>query len=506
MAIISSIAAWLLKKRIHEIELYKMYPHNVQFDCFENLIHTAEETEWGRKYDYVNIESVKDFQEKFPVQTYHDLEPYFARMRSGEEDVLWPGKIKWFAKSSGTTSSKSKFIPVSEEALQDCHYKGGKDLLAVYHDAYPNSEFLSGKTIGIAGSIEQDESLESYAGDLSAILMSNLPIWAHFSKVPSLSVVIMDEWAEKLEKIVAHTLEEDIRSISGVPSWMLVILKRALEVSGKKTLKELWPNFEVVVHGGVNFLPYKKQFEEICGPDVNYQEVYNASEGFIAMQDDFNRDDMLLMLDNGIFYEFIPLNEIHKKSPKVIELKDVVQGETYALVISTNAGLWRYMIGDTVVFTSTSPYRIKINGRTKSFINAVGEELIVDNADQAINHACKSTNAVVAEYTAAPIYFADNEKASHEWLIEFEKEPSDFGRFVELLDNGLKMVNSDYEAKRYRNMILTEPKVHKLSQGSFMKWLEKNNRLGGQYKVPRLSNERKIVEDILSTINYITNS
>jgi len=505
MAIISSIAAWLLKKRMHEIELYKQYPHNVQFDCFENLLRTAEETEWGKKYDYANIATIKEFQKRVPIQNYADLEPYFMRMRAGEEDVLWPGKIKWFAKSSGTTNSKSKYIPVSEEALQDCHFKGGKDLLAVYHNAYPNSEFLSGKTIGIIGSIQQDDNTESYTGDLSAIIMSNLPIWAHFSKSPALSVVIMSEWTEKLEKIVEHTLNVDIRSISGVPSWMLVVLKRALEVSGKTTIKELWPNFELVVHGGVSFLPYKKQFHQICGPEVNYQEVYNASEGFIAMQDDFNRDDLLLMLDNGIFYEFIPLKEVHKEAPKVIELKEVEVGKTYAILISTNSGLWRYMIGDTVVFTETSPYRIKINGRTKSFINAVGEELIVDNADQAINHACQSTNAVVLEYTAAPVYFADDQKAYHEWFIEFEKPPKDFGLFVELLDNGLKMANSDYEAKRYRSMILSEPKVHQLSKGTFMKWLKKNNRLGGQYKVPRLSNDRKIVDDLLSIINEPTN-
>jgi hypothetical protein len=500
MAIISSIASWILKKRIHEIELYKQYPHNVQHDCFVDLIQMAEDTEWGKKYNYANISTEDEYRQGVPISSYHDLEPYFIRMRQGEDDVLWPGEIKWFAKSSGTTNSKSKFIPVSEEAIQDCHYKGGKDLLAVYHEAYPDTEFLDGKTIGIAGSAEQDKDGDAYTGDLSAIIMSNLPIWAHLSKAPKLQIVIMNEWEEKLEKIVEHTLDEDIRAISGVPSWMLVILRRALEVSGKKKVHELWPNFELVVHGGVSFAPYRKQFEDLCGPKTRYQEVYNASEGFIAMQDDFSRDDMLLMLDYGIYYEFLPIDELDAQNPQAIGLKDVELGKTYALVISTNAGLWRYMIGDTVVFTSLLPYRIKINGRTKSFINAVGEELIVENADHAIMHACKMTAAVVSEYTAAPIYFAEGEKAGHEWLIEFEKDPSDIDLFAEYLDNGLKMVNSDYEAKRYRNMVLTFPKVHHLAKGSFIKWLGKNNRLGGQYKVPRLSNDRKIVEEILEIV------
>ncbi len=502
MAILNSIASWFLKKRMHEIELYKKYPVEVQNEWLFRLLHLAEDTEWGRKYSFSDIQSADEFRNRVPISSYDDLEPWIMRMRQGETDILWPGKVQWFAKSSGTTSSKSKYIPVTEEALQDCHYKGGKDLLAVYYHSYPETEFLSGKTIGVAGSIqEENDTSDSFAGDLSAILMSNLPMWAHLSKAPKLSIVIMDEWQEKLEKIVEHTLDEDIRAISGVPSWMLVILRRALEVSGKKKIKDLWPNFELIVHGGVSFAPYAQQFEEICGSDVHYQEVYNASEGFIAMQDDFTRDDMLLMLDYGIYYEFLPMDQLNSDHPQTVELKDVEIGKTYALVITTNAGLWRYMIGDTVVFTSTNPYRIKINGRTKSFINAVGEEVIVENADEAIQHACKLTGAVVMEYTAAPVYFSNKEKAGHEWLIEFEKEPRDIEVFAEYLDNGLKSVNSDYEAKRYHNMILMPPRVHNLPKGTFMKWLKKNNRLGGQYKVPRLSNDRRIVEEILEIIH-----
>lgn len=501
MALISSIASWFLKKRIHEIELYKKYPHNVQQDCFENLIHTSENTDWGRKFKFSELKTVEDFRKQVPIHNYHDLEPYFDRMRKGESDVLWPDVVEWFAKSSGTTNSKSKFIPVSEDALNDCHYKGGKDLLALYHDAFPDSELLSGKTIGVAGSAIQDIDNESYVGDLSAIIMSNLPMWAQISRAPKLKIVVMEEWEEKLEKIVEHTLDEDIRAISGVPSWMLVILRRALEVSGKKTIKELWPNFELVVHGGVSFIPYKKQFEEICGLGINYLEVYNASEGFIAMQDDYERDDMLLMLDHGIYYEFVPMDQLDAKNPKAIGLEEVELGKTYALVISTNSGLWRYLIGDTVVFTCLDPFRIKINGRTKSFINAVGEELIVDNADRAMQLACSKTNAIISEYTAAPIYFSEGEKAGHEWLVEFEKDPDDIDVFTELLDNGLKMVNSDYESKRYRNMILSVPVVHKVPSGSFINWLGKNNRMGGQYKVPRLSNERKTLESVLKSLN-----
>ena len=500
MAIISSIASWLLKRRIHEIELYKKYPHQVQLECFMNLVQTAEDTEWGLQYDYQSIEDINTFRQRVPINSYHDLEPYFSRARKGEEDILWPGKVIWFAKSSGTTSSKSKFIPVTDEALNDCHYKGGKDLLAVYHESFPEAEFLSGKTIGVAGSAKQDDDGEAFTGDLSAIIMSNLPIWAHISKAPKLAIVVMDEWEEKLEKIVEHTIDEDIRSISGVPSWMLVILRRALEVSGKKQLKDLWPNFELVVHGGVSFAPYRKQFEAICGPDVNFQEVYNASEGFIGMQDDFDRDDMLLMLDYGIFYEFLPMDQLGEKHPTAIGLEDVVLDKTYALIISTNAGLWRYMIGDTIVFTSLNPYRIKINGRTKSFINSVGEELVVENADRAILHACEHTNAVISEYTVAPIYFTEKEHAAHEWLIEFERKPADIEVFNEYLDNALKMLNSDYEAKRYRGMILEAPIIRSLPKGSFLKWLAKNKRLGGQYKVPRLSNNRIIVDEILALV------
>ena len=500
MAFISSIVSWFLQKRIHQIELFKKYPHEVQREWFNKLIQEAEETEWGRNYNYSEIKSVDDFRRQVPICNYPDLEPYITRMREGQEDVLWPGEVKWFAKSSGTTNSKSKFIPVSEDALKDCHYKGGKDLLALYYDAHPDTEFLSGKTIGVAGSAEQDENGLSYSGDLSAILMSNLPIWAHLSKAPNLSITLMDEWEEKLEKIVDNTLDEDVRAISGVPSWMLVILRRALEVSGKKYIKDLWPNFELVVHGGVSFAPYEKQFEEICGKSINYQEVYNASEGFIAIQDDFTKDDMLLMLDYGIFFEFLPISELHADNPQAIGLEDVEKDKTYALVISTNGGLWRYLIGDTVIFTNTNPYRIKINGRTKSFINSVGEEVIVDNADKAVMHACEMTNAIVSEYTAAPIFFKDDKKAGHEWLFEFEREPKDLAVFSEYLDNGLKAANSDYEAKRYKNMILAEPIVHNLKKGSFLKWLSAKGRLGGQFKVPRLSNDRILVEEILKLL------
>ncbi len=500
MALISSVASWLLKKRLHQIDLFIEYPHEVQNELLHRLIYQAQDTEWGIKYKYSEIKSLKEFQKEVPISTYEDIEPFVNRLRQGEHNLLWPSETRWFAKSSGTTNSKSKFIPVTENSLSDCHYKGGKDMLALFLENNPESEFLSGKTIAIAGSARLSEDSSSFVGDLSAILMSNLPLWAQFTKSPNLSITLMDDWSKKVDLIVENTLEEDIRAISGVPSWMLVILEKVLEVSGKSSIKEVWPNFELVVHGGVNFAPYKERFKQIMGQKVNYQEVYNASEGFFAIQDSSKRDDLLLMLDYGIFYEFMPISELGKENPNVIGLSEVELGENYALIISTNAGLWRYMIGDTVVFTSLKPYRIKISGRTKSFINIVGEELIVENAEYAIEHACEGTGAVIEEYTAAPLVLNDGRIILHEWLIEFKKEPENLNFFSELLDNMLKARNSDYEAKRFQSMVLGFPLVHNVPKGTFLKWLQAQGKLGGQFKVPRLANNTKITEELKKLI------
>ncbi len=496
MALINSLTSWFLKKRYHQMELFMRFPHDVQNELFFNLISEAEDTEWGINYRYSDIKNIDDFQQRVPISRYEDIEPYVSRLLNGEHNLLWPTETRWFAKSSGTTNAKSKFIPVTIDSLNDCHYKAGKDLLALYLHKNPDSEFLSGKTIGVAGSSKLSDTNDYFIGDLSAILMSNLPLWAHITKSPNLSIALMEDWSKKLELIVENTLNVDIRAISGVPSWMLVILEKVLEVSGKNKIRDVWPNFELVMHGGVSLAPYIKHFEKIMDNNVNYQEVYNASEGFFAIQDSSDSDELLLLLDYGIFYEFIALEDLEKSNPQALTIEQVELGKNYAMVISTNAGLWRYLIGDTVIFTSKIPYRIRISGRTKSYINVAGEELIVDNADFAINHACQNTGAIVNEYTAAPLIDNVNKRITHQWLIEFEKEPSDLLFFTELLDNALKTKNSDYEAKRFQNMVLEKPIVVNLPVNTFYKWLSKNGRLGGQYKVPRLSNKRNIIEEL----------
>lgn len=479
------------------------YPHDVQNELFYNLLAEAENTEWGLQYGYSSINSISEFQKRVPISTYEDIEPYITRLMKGEQNLLWPTETRWFAKSSGTTNAKSKFIPVTIDSLNDCHYKAGKDLLALYLHKNPEADFLRGKTIGVAGSSKLSDTNDYFVGDLSAILMSNLPLWAHFTKSPNLSIAIMEDWSKKLDLIIENTINDDIRAISGVPSWMLVILEKVLEVTNKKKITDVWPNFELVVHGGVSMAPYSKHFKKIMSPNINYQEVYNASEGFFAIQDSSKRDDLLLMLDYGIYYEFMPIVDLDSSNPRVITLEQVELGINYAIIISTNAGLWRYMVGDTVVFTSKIPYRIRISGRTKSFINVAGEELIVDNADFAINHACDITAAIVKEYTAGPLFDSKKDRITHEWLIEFEKQPDDLTFFAEILDNALKSKNSDYEAKRFQNMILEKPLVINLPKNTFINWLAKNGKLGGQYKVPRLSNNRKLIDELKELINDI---
>ncbi len=495
MAFISSIAAWFLKKRYHQMELFMHYPIDVQNELLDSLVQQAIDTEWGKKYHYDKINSLEDYKRYVPISTYEQIESYIQRLKNGEHNLLWPTETRWFAKSSGTTNAKSKYIPVTLDSLKECHYKGGKDMLALYLHRNPEAEFLSGKTLGIAGSARISDSSDYYVGDLSAILVSNLPLWAHFTKSPDLSIGVMEDWTNKVDLIVDSVIEEDIRAVMGVPSWMLLVLNRVLEKTGKSSIHELWPNFELVIHGGVNFEPYQRRFEAIMGKKINYQEVYNASEGFFAIQDSANRNDLLLMLDYGIFYEFMPIEELGKANPITLSLQDVKIDTNYALIITTNAGLWRYLIGDTVVFTSLTPFRIRISGRTKSFINIAGEEIIVENAEFAVNYACQKTNAIVKEYTAGPLLINDS-KITHEWLIEFEKEPEDLMFFGELLDNALKIKNSDYEAKRFLNMVLETPLIISVPENTFYNWLKQNGKLGGQYKIPRLSNDRGFIEDI----------
>jgi len=503
MPFFNSILSWLMKKRIHQIELFMKYPHEVQAEWLQKLLFSAKTTEWGKKYGYENIYNWECFKDRVPVQTYESISPYIERIRRGEQNVLWNSDIKFFAKSSGTTSDKSKFIPVSQEALEECHFKGGKDMLSIYCNNYPETQIFSGKSLGLGGSEQVcDINTNAFHGDVSAIIMQNLPFWAEFIRVPNISIALMKEWEKKIDEIAKNTVDQNITSIAGVPSWTLVLLRYVLETTGKQHIHEVWPNLELYVHGGVSFEPYREQFEHILpSSGMNYLETYNASEGFFGIQDRKGADDMLLMLDYGIFYEFIPYKQSGLDYDQVGSLQDVEMGKQYAVVITTNAGLWRYMIGDTVEFTSVNPYRIKITGRTKSFINAFGEELIVENAEKALVQACKCTRSRVKEYTAAPVYFNEREGGAHQWLIEFEVPPVNLEDFGLSLDEALKAINSDYEAKRYGDMTLRKPLITIAPDNTFHEWLKQKGKLGGQHKVPRLSNDRKLMEELLGMIS-----
>jgi hypothetical protein len=496
----NSIFSWFIKKRIHQIDLFKKYPHDVQKEVFQNLLNQAKNTEFGLKHKFSSIKSQGEFQHEVPLQNYQDIKPYVDRLFEGEQNLLWGADVKWFAQSSGTVGHKSKFIPVSKESLQDCHYKGGKDLLSLYYNQIPDRKVYKGKYLAVGGSAKINYlDSNSYFGDLSAIVIKNLPWWAEKTRIPKKKIALMSDWEDKLEKLAQSSLKEDVYLLAGVPSWTLILCQRILEITGKTHIREVWPNLELFMHGGVSFEPYREQFKKLIPfDDMNYIESYNASEGFFGIQDDFSTNELLLMLDYGIFYEFIPMHNFEEADSKtVLTLKDVEVGKNYALVISTNGGLWRYIIGDTVKFTSTSPYRFKVSGRTKSYINTFGEELIVENAEHAISKACLDTNAEVSEFTACPIYMTETQKGGHEWLIEFKKAPQDLNKFTLILDTELKQINSDYEAKRSGNLSIQLPKVKVVVNGTFEKWLKAKGKLGGQNKVPRLMNNRTIVEEIL---------
>jgi len=509
MALLNSLAKKISSKRLKEIDLYFTHPMEIQEKVFNHLIQQGKDTQWGKKFGYSEIvtKGYSQFQKNVPINDYDGFKPYIEQIQKGEQYVLWNQKIKWFAKSSGTTSDKSKFIPISEENLQKCHYQSGKDLVSLYLNNYPHRELLNGKSLIIGGSQQINSDKDSFFyGDLSAVLMSNLPNWANYLRTPHISIALMSEWEEKILKMANSTILENVTSIAGVPSWTLVLIKKIFEITGKSNLMDIWPNLEAFFHGGVSFVPYKEQFQKfISSSHMNYMETYNASEGFFAMQNDPNSDDMLLMLDYGIFYEFIPIDEIDSISPRTITLSEIETGKNYAMVISTNSGLWRYLIGDTVTFTSKCPYKIKISGRTKHFINAFGEEVIIDNAEKALKCACDKTGALIREYTAAPIYMATNQKGSHQWLIEFEKEPDNFNLFSEILDSTLKEVNSDYEAKRYKNLSLDFPQIQIARQGVFYQWLKEKGKLGGQHKIPRLANHREYIDSLIETNNKMEN-
>lgn len=500
MPILNSLLSWVMKKRIHQIELFMKYPYEVQDELLDRLISTGSKTKWGKKYDYRSIKSVEEFKKRVPIQDYEDIKPLVDRVKNGEKDLLWPGETLWFAKSSGTTNEKSKFIPLTRDALEECHFKGGKDMLSIYCNNHPDTKIFNGKGLMLGGSHQLNPlKPDTYSGDLSAIIIKNLPFWADILKTPETSIALMEDWEKKVDKIAHTTMNEDVTNIAGVPSWMLKILNRIMELKGKEYISQVWPNLEVYFHGAVNFEPYRFLYDELMGgKKLNYLELYNASEGFFGIQDQSGVNEMLLMLDYGIYYEFIPMEEIDNEYPKSLSLQEVELNKNYAMVVTTNAGLWRYRIGDTVKFTSRSPFRIIVSGRTKHFINAFGEEIIVENAERSIKIACEKTNARIREYTAAPIYLTNKMSGRHEWLIEFEKEPENLENFTRILDEALKSVNSDYEAKRTGNLTLDMPIIQCVKENTFYTWMKQRNKLGGQHKVPRLSNHRNYIDEIKS--------
>ncbi|MEZ4858835.1 MAG: GH3 auxin-responsive promoter family protein [Flavobacteriaceae bacterium] len=496
--IVNSIASWLLKKRFHQIELFLKYPIEVQEELLFNLLQKAKNTEIGKKYDFASITSYATFVARIPVTKYEDQEPIIERARQGENNIFWPTPIKWFAKSSGTTNAKSKFIPVSQDSLEYCHYAASKDLLCMYFNNNPDSQLFVGKSLRLGGSKELYKENGTAFGDLSAILIDNMPFWAEFSSTPSNEVSLMADWETKMQAIVNETIKENVTSLAGVPSWMLVLLNNVVVTTGKENLFEIWPNLEVYFHGGVSFAPYIDQYQKILPKeDFRYYEIYNASEGFFAIQDQNNSKELLLMLDYGIFYEFIPMDTYGGPEEKVIPLNEVELHKNYAMVITTNAGLWRYNVGDTVRFTSINPYRIKITGRTKHHINVFGEELIIENAEAALKKSAQVTQCEIVDFTAGPIFMSGKEKGAHEWIIEFKTPPNSFSKFTEILDQSLQEVNSDYEAKRFNNTTLNAPKINIARKNLFYDWLKEHDKLGGQHKIPRLSNSRDFIDELL---------
>lgn len=501
MPFLNSIFSLVHSKRLAQIKHFSLNPGDVQNELLLSLVKKAKNTEWGVKYGYSSIKTIDEFKSRVPISSYEAIETYITRNVKGEQNLLWPEDIRWFAKSSGTTSSKSKFIPISNDALVDCHFKGGKDVLALYNDLYPENGILTGKSLTLGGS-HQISNLngDAFCGDLSAILIENMPFWTHLIKTPNQSIALMDEWESKLQKMTEYTVNADVRALAGVPSWLLVLLSNILSFTGKENILEVWPNLELFIHGGINFSPYREQYNKLIpSKNMHYMETYNASEGFFGIQTDPNSSAMLLMLDYGIFFEFVPvclLNEC--EHPKTLSIEEIDLGVNYAIIISTNGGLWRYLIGDTIKFHSKFPYKFTITGRTKQFMNAFGEEVIVDNADKALKVACEATESVIRDYSAAPKFMsAGNASGAHEWIIEFSIIPNNIELFTQTLDDTLKSLNSDYEAKRHKSIALKMPIVKIARRNLFIDWMKRRNKLGGQNKVPRLANNREYIDQLL---------
>ena len=493
--IFNSVASFFLKRRISQIELFKDYPIEVQQEVLRKMIVYSIDTEIGKKYDFKTIRHYNDFKERIPTVTYEEIYKDIERNRKGEQNIFWRTPIKWFAKSSGTTNAKSKFIPISFESLEDCHYKAGKDMLSLYFNNNIDSQLLVGKCLRLGGSREIYENNDSYYGDLSAIMIDNLPFWAELSSTPSSKTSLIPEWEDKVKAIIKESMNQKVTSFAGVPSWMLSLLQQVIEKTGKDNILEIWQDAEVYFHGGVSFEPYRNLYNKLFpSKDFKYFEIFNASEGFFAIQDQNSSTELLLMLDYGIFYEFIPVNG---SESEIVSLADVRLNTNYEMVITTNSGLWRYKIGDTIKFTCLNPYRVKVTGRTKHFINVFGEELVVENAEMALSKTTELTKSEISNYTVGPIFMSDKTKGSHEWIIEFSKEPDDMNKFTEILDLSLQSLNSDYEAKRYKDSTLELPKIIKGRKNLFYDWLRSRNKLGGQNKIPRLSNSREYVEELL---------
>lgn len=505
---ISTVLTWAVQRRLASIHHFRDNPHEVQQAVLQSLLHTARTTAWGRRYGYADAPSAPDFAQRVPISTYEQLYPEIERVLRGEADVLWPGRAEWFAKSSGTTNARSKFIPVTRASLHEGHYRAGRDMTALATLYYPETDALGGKTLSLGGTHGPNpfrpDGPASHVGDVSAVIMQNLPAWAEFIRTPPLELALLDEWEEKIERIARHVLTADVRVLAGVPTWMIVLLRRVTELAGAESIVDVWPRLGLFLHGAVAFGPYRELFRQLIpSARMHYLEIYNASEGYLALQDEPDSEDLLLLLNHGIYYEFLPTDQWDAPEPRAIGLEAVELGRTYALIISTSAGLWRYNIGDTVRFTSLAPYRIRIVGRTKHFLNAFGEEVVVENADAAVAAACQATGTTVRDYTAAPIYFAAHNNASrggHQWLLEFTEPPADLPRFTRILDETLRQLNSDYDAKRHRDLALLPPQVLAVPAGTFGQWLARRGKLGGQHKVPRLSNSREMLDEILDQL------
>ena len=497
---LNTIMRYVLNKRMRRIHYFSGHPKEVQSAILSQFVNGAQDTEWGRIHDFKHIKNPQHFAQNIPIQDYESLKPYINRMMHGEKNVLWHGQVKWYSKSSGTTNDKSKYIPVTISNLKTCHLKGCWDSSALIYNARPDTQGFAGKMLIMGGTYESFEPYpQTRFGDVSALMLRHLPAVGSYIYAPSLDIAIMPNSEEKIERMARALIKEDMRSIGGVPTWTVVLLRRILEITGKNNILEVWPNLQVYIHGGVSFMPYRETFKQLIPKDdFTYWEIYNASEGYFATQSEYGADDMLLLLNNGIYYEFLPESEWFSNNPIAIRLSEVEVGKHYAPVITTNSGLWRYVPGDTVLFTSKSPYKIKVSGRTKQFVNAFGEEVMVANTDKALAETCAAMGAQASEYTVAPVYFSGKNKGGHEWVIEFEREPPDMEAFNKALDFNLQKINSDYEAKRFKDMAMERLSLNPVPRGTFHSWLKMKGRYGGQGKVPRLANNRQYVDDILN--------